>query len=85
MARTMARTYRFDVTVHIGALSGQEDVCDLFKVILNNASERLEIRGLELYSFSYDVPEDGLAKIFGYLHVNKTATLYEATVQNMDF
>ena len=27
------------------------------------------------------MPEDGLAKIFGYLHVNKTAMLYEATVQ----
>ena len=64
MAQTMARTYRFDVTVHVGALSGQHDVCDLFKVILNDAKERLEISGLEQCSFSYDVPEDGLATIF---------------------
>ena len=39
----MARTYRFDVTVCICALSGQEDDCDLFKVILNDAEERVEI------------------------------------------
>ena len=59
MARTqaMARTYRFDVTIHVGALSGQEDVCDLFKVILNDAKERLEISGLEQCSFSCDVPD----------------------------
>ena len=40
MARTMARTYWFDVshvTVYVGALSGQDDVCDLFKVILNES------------------------------------------------
>ena len=63
----------FDVTAHIGALLGQVDVCDLFKVILNDAEERLEISGLGQCSFSYYVPEDCLAKIFGYLHVNKTA------------
>ena len=66
----MARTYRFDVTVHVGKLSGHEDVRDLFKVILHDAKERLEISGLEPCSFSYDVLEDCLAKIFGYLHVN---------------
>ena len=61
MARSMARTYLFDVTIHVGALSGQEDVCDLFKVILNDAKERLEVSGLEQFSFSYDVPEDALS------------------------
>ena len=47
MASTMARTYPFDVTIHIGALPGQENVCDLFKVISNDAKERLEVTGLE--------------------------------------
>ena len=66
MARTMARTYRLDVTIRIDALSGQEDASNLFKVILNDAKDRLEISGLEQYSFSDDVPEDCLAKISGY-------------------
>ena len=40
------------------------------------------INGLAQSSFSYDVPgEGGLAKISGYLHVNKPANLTEATVR----
>jgi hypothetical protein len=33
--------------------------------------------GLEQSSFSYDVPDDGIAKIEGYLHVNRTSLLAE--------
>ena len=33
-------------------------------------------------TFSYDVPEEGLAQISGYAHVNKTFKLREASVQN---
>ena len=53
------------------ALSDQYKVCCTFKEILNAAHARLEMRGLELSLFSYDVPEDGLARISGYVHVKK--------------
>ena len=77
----MTRTYRFGVSVRIGILSGQEDRCYLFKDILNAAAGRLEISGSEQSSFSYDVPQDGLGEISGYLHVNKTASFTEAAVR----
>ena len=67
----MARTYRFDVTVRIGALLGPEDVCDLFKVILNDAKEIHEISGLEQCSFSFDLPADGCsADSFKYFRIS---------------
>ena len=44
---TLARTYWFDVIIYIGAVLSQEDVCDLFKVIVNDAMERLKFSGLE--------------------------------------
>ena len=81
MTRTMIQSDRFDVSIQIGILSGQEDICDLFKDILNAAGGRLEISGLEQSAFSYDIPQDGFGEISGYLHVNKTATLTEAAVR----
>jgi hypothetical protein len=41
---------------------------DLFKEFLNAANDRLPICGLEKSSFSYDLPEGSIAKIYGYLH-----------------
>ena len=56
--------------VQVGAMSNQDEVCDLFKDILNDAKARvgLNFSGLEQSSFSFDLPEDGLARISGYLH-----------------
>ena len=68
MAQLMARTWRFDLTLSIGALSDSYEVCNTFKEILNAAAAalaRLEMRGLEYSSFSYDVLEEGLAQISG--------------------
>jgi hypothetical protein len=48
---------------------------------LDAANDKFQIYGLEQSSFSYDLPEDGIAKISGYLHVNKTGKLAEAVVR----
>ena len=80
-----SRTWRFDVNVQVGPLSNQEAVCDLFRGILNESNARTEIRGLEQSSFSYDLPEDGLARISGYLHTNNSAALRDAAVRTWIF
>ena len=74
-SRNMSKTYRFDVSVHTGPLSSQEDVCESFKGILRAADARTKINGLENCSFSYNVPDEGLAKISGYIHVNKASKI----------
>ena len=56
-------------------LSTQEEVRELFKEILIAANERVQISGLEQSAFSYDLSDDGIAKISGYLHVDKKASL----------
>jgi hypothetical protein len=66
-------------------MSNQEDVCELFKEILNDAKARLELSGLEQSSFSYDLPEDGLAPISGYLHTNNRFLLTDAAVRGWIF
>ena len=71
MSQLMARTWRFSMPLSVGALLDQYEVCSTVKGILNAAHARLEMRGLELSLFSYDVPEDGLARISGYVHVKK--------------
>jgi hypothetical protein len=81
MSQAKPYTWRFDVTVEMGALSTQEEACDSFKEILNAANETRPISGLEQSSFSYDVPDNCLANFSGYLHVDKRCTLYETTVQ----
>ena len=63
-----ARTWRFDLTLRIDALSDSDDVCDSFKELLNDAQERLALTGLEHSAFFYNAPEDNLAKISGYVH-----------------
>ena len=47
MAQLMARTWRFNLTLRIGALSDSYEVCNTFKEILDAALARLEMRGLE--------------------------------------
>ena len=42
---------------------------------------RIQLNGLEHCSFSYDVPDKDLAKISGYVHVNKASRLYESAVR----
>ena len=80
-SQNRSHTYRFDVSVRMGPLSSQDDVCKSFKEILRAADARLKIKGLETCSFSYDVPDDGLAEISGYLHVNKASRMYESAVR----
>ena len=70
MPRARTQTWRFDIDVQVAAMSTQDDVCDLLKENLNDAKARYEFSGLEQSSFSYDLPEDGLARISGYLHTN---------------
>jgi len=66
-------------------LSQQEEVRDTFKEILVSADDRLPICGLEQSSFSYDLPDNGIAEIFGYLHVNKRSLLYDTSVRTWIF
>ena len=63
MPRKIARTWRFDVDLRMAQLSTQEEVRELFKEILIAANERVQISGLEQSAFSYDLPDDGIAKI----------------------
>ena len=81
----MARTWHFHVNLRIAELSLQEEVRNIFKEILNTANDRLPICGLKQSSFSYDLPQDGIAQISGYLHVNKKAKLTEAAVRTWMF
>ena len=65
----------------MGPFSSQDDVCESFKEIMLAADARIKIRGLKNCSFSYDVPDEGLVKISGYLHVDKASRLYETTLR----
>ena len=69
------------MNLHIAVLTLHEDTSGLFKQILDAANDKFQIYGLEQSSFSYDLPDDGIAKISGYLHVNKTGKLAEAVVR----
>ena len=79
----MSCTYRFDVSMRMGPLLSHEDVRESFREILNAADARIKLNGLENCSFSYDVPDEGLAKISGYLHVNKASRLYGSAVRTL--
>ena len=59
----------------MGPSASHEDVCELFKEMLRTADSRIPIGGQENCSFSYNVPDEGLAKISGYVHVNKASRL----------
>jgi len=62
-------------------MSNTDEVYDLFKEILNDAKVKHEISGLEQSSFSCDFPQDGLARISGYLHASKRFLITENTVR----
>ena len=81
MPRNMARTWHFGVNLRMPDLSQPEEVRDIFKEILLSAHDQIPIRGLEQSSFSYCIPEDGIAQISGYLHVNKEGKLTEDAVR----
>ena len=82
-SRNRSHTYRFDVSVHMGPLSSHEDVCESFKEILDTAHARIKLNGLKNCSFSSDVPDEGLAKISGYVQVNKASRLYGSAVRTL--
>ena len=76
--------WRFDLNLRVPLLSDREDVRILFRSILDEAMERIAIKGLDQSSFSYDVPEEGgIARISGYLH--STAQIYRSAVQTWIF
>ena len=72
------------MNLHIAVLTLHEETSDLFKQILDAANDKFQIYGLEQSSFSYDLPEDGIAKISGYLHVNKKRQACRSCRPNMD-
>ena len=72
----------FNFLLQMPAFSDPEEVRVACLQVLEAAKKKSAINGLAQSSFSYDVPgEGGLAKISGYLHVNKPANLTEATVR----
>ena len=71
--RIRTRTWRFDLTLRVPPLSGQEDVLQVVRSILNKAHDNLAISGLDQSSFSYDVPDGELAQVSGYLHSARAA------------
>ena len=83
-SQDMSRSYRLDVSVHLDPLSSQDDVCQLFKDILRAADARIKIGGLENCAFAYNLPDDGVAKISGYMHVNKASRLTEVSTWIFD-
>ena len=84
MDRERPRVWRFDLNLRVPLLSDREDVRILFRSILDEAMERIAIKGLDQSSFSYDVPEEGgIARISGYLH--STAQIYRSAVQTWIF
>ena len=85
MPRDMARTWHFHVTLRMPRLSQQEEVRDTFKGILISANNRLSLCGVDQSSFSYDVPDDGIATIDGYLHVNSRSLLANTAVSKWIF
>ena len=63
------KTWSFDFPLKMPALSDAEEVRDACIKTLDGANINSEIKGLEMSSFSYDVPYEGsLANISGYLH-----------------
>jgi hypothetical protein len=80
-----ALTWRFDDNIQIAPLSNQDEIYDLFRGILYESKARTEISGLEPSSFSCDLPEDGRARISGYLHTNKHTELRDSAVRPWTF
>ena len=66
------------MTLRVPPLSGQDDVLHIFRSILNKAHDNIAISGLDQSSFSYDVPDGGLAPVSGYLHSARVAIHHTA-------
>ena len=84
MPQFRARTWRFDATIELPALSGRDEVRVVMQSILDEAHSKIAVLGLDQLSFSYDVPEVwaddmGLANVTGYLHAK--APIYQTTVK----
>ena len=85
MSQLMARTWRFSMPLSVGALLDQYEVCSTVKGILNAAHARLEVLGLELSLFLYDVPENGLVQISGHVHVKNKCNITAPTGYSVRF
>jgi len=84
MDRERTHTWRFDLMLRVPLLYGREDVCALFRSILDQARDRIAINGLDQSSFAYDVPDEGgLVRISGYLH--STAQIWHSSVKTWIF
>ena len=84
--RLRPKTWRFDLTLQTPPLSGPDDVCALFRSILDDAqfsAGRCSIHALNQCSFAFGVPEGDVAKISGYLHSSEKIT--EAAVRTWLF
>ena len=80
--RVRPNTWRFDLTLQMPLFSSPEEVCVVFRSILDDAQfspERFSIHNLKQCSFSYGVLEGNVAKISGYLHASEKIT--EAAVR----
>ena len=84
--RVRPNTWRFDLTLQMPLFSSPEEVCVVFRSILDDAQfspERCSIHNLQHCSFAYGVLEGDVAKISGYLHASKQIT--EAAVRSWIF
>jgi hypothetical protein len=61
----------------------RKEVRDTFKGILISANNRLPLCGVDQSSFSYDVPDDGIATIDGYLHVNSRLVQHASWISDV--
>ena len=84
--RVRPNTWRFDLTLQMPLFSSPEEVCVVFRSILDDAQfspERFSIHKLKQCSFAYGVLEGDVAKISGYLHASEQIT--EAAVRTWIF
>ena len=75
--RVRPNTWRFDLTLRMPLFSSPEEVCVVFRSILDDAQfspERCSIHKLKQCSFAYGVLEGDVAKISGYLHASNQIT-----------
>ena len=71
--RVHPSTWRFDLTRQIRLFSSTDEVCVVFRLILDNApfsAGRCSIHTLKQCSFAYYVLDGDVAKISGYLHAS---------------
>ncbi len=71
--RVHPSTWRFDLTLQMRLFSSTDEVCVVFRLILDNApfsAGRCSIHTLKQCSFAYYVLDGDVAKISGYLHAS---------------